>query len=220
LLFLSGIHFYLTLPSNAFLDVSPDNKTTGYRVKLPNPSIWMAIGKSGYLTDVSSDCTFKFNCVDPQTVFDMLHSISTSKATGIDQIPGKILKLAAPAITQSITMLFNYSIVTESFPSEWKIAKVIPLHKSGPRNLLDNYRPISILPAISKVFEKILYKQLFNHLNANNLISKFQFGFRPLHSTADALLHSTNEWYSNMDDGLFNIAVFLDFMARNCGHGF
>ena len=108
-------------------------------------------------------------------------------------------------------MLFNYSIVTESFPSEWKIAKVIPLHKSGPRNLLDNYRPISILPAISKVFEKILYKQLFNHLNnANNLISKFQFGFRPLHSTADALLHSTNEWYSNMDHGLFNIAVFLD----------
>ena len=105
---------------------------------------------TGYLTDVSSGCTFKFNCVDPQTVFDMLHSISTSKATGFDQIPGQILKLAGPAITQSITMLFNYSIVTESFPSEWKIAKVIPLHKSGPRNLLDNYRPISILPAITK----------------------------------------------------------------------
>ncbi len=95
----------------------------------------------------------------------MLDSISISKATGIDQIPGKILKLvAAPAITQSITMLFNYSIIaTESFPSEWKIAKVIPLHKSGSRNLLNNYRPISILPAISKVSEKILYKQLFNY---------------------------------------------------------
>ena len=141
----------------------------------------------------------------------MLQSISISKATGIDQIPGKILKLAAPAITQSLTILFNYSIVaTELFPSEWKIAKVIPLHKSGPRNLLDNYRPISILPAISKVFKKILYKQLFNYLNTNNLISKFQFGFRSLYSTADALLHSTNESYSNMDRGLFNIAVFLD----------
>ena len=88
--------------------------------------------------------------------------------------------------------------------------KSYSLHKSVPRNLLDNYRPISILPAISKVFEKTLYKQLFNNLNANNLISKFQFGFRPLHSTADTLLHSTNEWYSNMDHGLFNIAVFLD----------
>ena len=113
--------------------------------------------------------------------------------TGIDQIPGKILKLvAAPAITQSITTLFNYSITAESFPSEWKIAKVIPLHKSGSRNLLNNYRPISILPAISKVSEKILYKQLFNYLSANNLISKCQFGFRLLHSTTDALLHSTN----------------------------
>ena len=88
--------------------------------------------------------------------------------------------------------------------------KLFPYIKSGPKNLADNYRPISILSAISKIFEKILHKQLFAYLNNNNLISKHQFGFRPMHSTADALLHSTNEWYRNMDDGMLNIAVFLD----------
>ena len=122
----------------------------------------------------------------------------------------KILKIAAPVIAQSLTNLFNYSIQTEIFPTEWKVAKIIPLHKSGPKNLADNYRPISILSAISKIFEKILHKQLLAYLNNNNLISKHQFGFRPMHSTADALLHSTNEWYRNMDDGMLNIAVFLD----------
>ena len=137
-------------------------------------------------------------------------SIFASKATGLDKIPAKILKIAAPVIAQSLTNLFNYSIQTEIFPTEWKVAKIIPLHKSGPKNLADNYRPISISLAISKIFEKILHKQLFAYLNNNNLISKHQFGFRPMHSTADALLHSTNEWYRNMDDGMLNIAVYLD----------
>ena len=138
-------------------------------------------------------------------------SISVSKATGLDKIPAKILKIATPVIAQSLTNLFNYSIQTEIFPTEWKVAKIIiPLHKSGPKNLADNYRPISILSAISKIFEKILHKQLFAYLNNNNLISKHKIGFRPMHSTADVLLHSTNEWYRNMDDGMLNIAVFLD----------
>ena len=70
------------------------------------------------------------------------------------------------------------AIDTETFPSEWKIARVTPLHKNGPRNLLDNYRPISILPVISVIFEKILYEQLHEYLNAEDLSSKHQFGFR------------------------------------------
>ena len=161
-----------------------------------------------YMTKTTG--TFHFQIIDSFTVFHMLLSISASKATGLDKIPTKILKIAVPFITQSLTNLFNYSIQIETFPTEWKVAKIIPLHKSGPKNLADNYRPISILSAISEIFENILHKQLFAFLNDNNLISKHQFGFRPMHSTADALLHSTNEWYRNMDDGMLNIAVFLD----------
>ena len=76
--------------------------------------------------------------------------------------------------------------------------------------MLNNYRPISILPIVSKVFEKVLYGQLYDYFVVNNLLSQNQFGFRQFHSTASALLDSTNEWFINMDRGQFNIAVFLD----------
>ena len=76
--------------------------------------------------------------------------------------------------------------------------------------MLNNYRPISILPIVSKVFEKALYGQLYDYFVVNNLLSQNQFGFRQFHSTASALLDSTNEWFINMDRGQFNIAVFLD----------
>ena len=102
------------------------------------------------------------------------------------------------------------AILTETFPHEWKTAKVAPLHKKGPRKLLDNYRPISVLPVISKIFEKILYEQLYECLVTGNLLSKNQFGFKRFHSTASALLDSTNEWFINMDCGLLNFVAFLD----------
>jgi hypothetical protein len=76
--------------------------------------------------------------------------------------------------------------------------------------MLNNYRPISILPIVSKVFEKVLYGQLYDYFVVNILLSQNQFGFRQFHSTASALLDSTNEWFINMVRGQFNIVVFLD----------
>lgn len=86
-----------------------------------------------YLNHTSINSTLSFQRVDSQLVYNLLQTISHSKATVVDKIPGKILKLAAPVIAQSLTKLFYHSIIaTETFPSEWKIAKVIPLHKSEP----------------------------------------------------------------------------------------
>ena len=122
----------------------------------------------------------------------------------------KILKLSANIIAPSMTKLFNYSILNGVFPHDWQIAKVIPLYKKGLKTVLDNYRPISILPAISKAFENILYDQLYGYLSNSGILSKYQFGFRRHHSTSTALLDSTNQWYSNIDKGLINIVAFLD----------
>lgn len=85
------------------------------------------------------------------------------------------------------------------------IADVLPLFKKGSRNAPEIYRPISILSDISKIMEKIMYEQLYKYLSANNILSEHQFGFRRLHSTASALLDSSNNWYVNMD-----LKMFLD----------
>ena len=146
--------------------------------------------------------TSEFTAFQPTTVNNicqLLGGLSSNKATGIDKISCKIIKMAIPAIADSLTYIFNQAIALSSFPNEWKLARVVPLYKGGQRNIPGNYRPISVLPAISKVMERILYNQLDNYLTEFELLSSTQFGFRNSHSTATALLDCTNEWYVNID---------------------
>ena len=128
----------------------------------------------------------------------------------MDHLPARLIRDAAPTIYQSLCELFNQSLATGVFPSEWKVAKVFPLHKGKSKDDPNNYRPISVLSTITKVFEKIVYQQLLDYLNENNILSEKQSGFRSLHSTATALLHATNEWLYNIDQGRLNGVVFLD----------
>ena len=96
------------------------------------------------------------------------------------------------------------------FPDEWKIARVVPLFKSGQRNLPENYRPISVLPVISKIMERIMYDQLYKYLTEAGILSDCQFGFRKSHSTTTALLDCTNNRYVNIDRKLFNVVVLIE----------
>ena len=89
------------------------------------------------------------------------------------------------------------------------MAKVVPLYKNGQRNIPGNYRPISVLPAISKIMERILYDQLYDYLTKFELLSDSQFGVRKFHSTATALLDCTNDWYVNLDRKMFNLVVLI-----------
>ena len=73
-----------------------------------------------------------------------------------------------------------------------------------------NYRPISVIPTVAKIFEKIVYDQLYNYLNENNLLTSCQSGFRSLHSTLTALIQTANNWSVNIDGGLLNGVVFID----------
>ena len=151
-----------------------------------------------------------FQPVTVSHVCRLLLGLSGNKATGIDKISCKIIKKAAPIISDSLTLIFNQAITLSSFPDEWKMAKVVPLFKNGQRNIPGNYRPISVLPAISKIMERILYDQLYDYLTKFELLSDSQFGFRKFHSTASALLDCTNDWYVNLDRKMFNLVVLID----------
>ena len=106
--------------------------------------------------------------------------------------------------------IFNLSLRTARFPDDWKLAKVTPVFKDGNRNDCGNYRPISVISVVAKVFEKLVYQQLKSFMTINNVLVDQQSGFCFQHSTETTLLRSTNEWLYNMDRGLFTGVLFLD----------
>ncbi len=91
-----------------------------------------------------------------------------------------------------------------------KIARITPIFKSEDRQICENYQPISILPIISKIFGKEVFDQLYEHLSQNLLLSKYQSGFRPKHSTMPALIQMCDHWLENLHNGMLNGVVFLD----------
>ena len=95
--------------------------------------------------------------------------------------------------------IFNLSLVTGRFPDSWKIARVSPIFKGGMENDRTNYWPISVLPILSRLFEKLVYDQLQEYLDTNNLLYSEQSGFRTLHSTVSCLLNFTSDCYIKMD---------------------
>ena len=153
---------------------------------------------------------FSLKAPTVSTVCKLLENINVRKATGLDGVPNKLLKLAAHIVAPSLTEIFAQSINTGIFPTEWKIARVTPIFKKGKKNDLNNYRPISVIPTVAKIFEKIVYDQLFSYFNDKKLLAPCQSGFRSFHSTLTALTEATNSWAVNIDNGLLNGAVFLD----------
>ena len=111
-----------------------------------------------YLTPV--DCEFHFAVINNDTILKKISKIKPNKALGLDKIPGKLLKDTAAVVTPFLNLIFNLSLAEGIFPSDWKNAKVSPIYKSGNRDECSNYRPISILSTISKIFEKIVFDQI------------------------------------------------------------
>ena len=122
--------------------------------------------------------------VTVEEVTKLLMAISDAKATGDDGIPVKYLKMTSYTTANIITHIVNLSIKHGEIPKDWKSATITPLFKEGDRNSASNYRPISILPAISKILERLIHTQVYEHLRTNRLLSEAQFGFRKYHSTS------------------------------------
>ena len=156
-----------------------------------------------YMSNPSPDrANFEFMPTNRSKVLSLLSKPSKSKAIGLDKISAKLLRICADLIADSLCLIFNTSITTGIFPEEWKCSKVVPVFKQGDRTDLDNYRPISIIPVVAKVFERIIYDQFYAFLMDNNILSSYQSGFRSLHSTVTSLLEAT-------DDLVSLAAVFL-----------
>jgi len=119
----------------------------------------------------------------------VLASLKTNKANGPDDISVNMIKLSGNALCAPLKLIFNNILTTGIFPKQWKRANVTPVHKKENKQVINNYRPISLLPIFAKVFEKIIFNNLYNHLNRNNLITKNQSGFRPGDSVTNQLIY-------------------------------
>ena len=109
--------------------------------------------------------------------------LKRNKATGCDDLPTSLIVDGANEIAGRLSLLINRCFEIAIFPSSEKLSKVVPVYKSGDRTIMDNYRPISVLPLLSKVLERVVQSQLYDYLERNNLFSKRQFGFRNKSST-------------------------------------
>ena len=125
-------------------------------------------------------------------VLKLLNKLINGKSTGLHNIPNRVLKESADIIEPSLTFIFNFSIMSGAFPDGLKMAKVTPAFKGGDGDDLGNYRPISVLPTVARIFEKLAYDQMYAYFLNNDLLGERQFGFRSLHSTALAFSKVTN----------------------------
>ena len=163
-----------------------------------------------WMKKVSPTPDLIFQFVSPLKVLDQLYSLDCTKSAGHDGIKVKYLIMIAELIYQPLSHIFNTSIITSTFPDMMKIAKIIPSFKGGDNSTVSNYRPISLLPVFSKVFEKIVCELLTEHLEDNNLLFNYQFGFRKNRNTTYAILDCVNRIIESIDNGNFSIGIFLD----------
>lgn len=153
---------------------------------------------------------FQFKIVDEDIVGKTISGIK-SNALGHDGINIMMLKLCCPYIIPYVTHIINICITESVFPLCWKHAIIRPLPKVTSPVEFKDLRPISLLPALSKVFEKIIFRQLSEHLTANNLLPTVQSGFRAGYSCTTAMLKVTDDILSATDRGDLTIMVLLDY---------
>ena len=134
-----------------------------------------------------------------------------NKPVNINIMPIFIYKKIAPVISPVICDIFNSSVNEGMFPSNLKLSRTKPLFKSKNTKVKDNYRPISLLPFLSKINEKLMKTRAIEFLNENEILYNKQFGFRAGCSTSDAVLHYVDDCVTALDKRLYTITVFLDF---------
>lgn len=140
-----------------------------------------------YVED-SDKFPFSFKRLTATEVLKLMKQIKPKRSHGKDNISNKLISLLKTSLLEPLTLIINKIFVTSTFPKNWKTARVIPLHKGGDHKDTNNYRPISLLPALSKIAEKAIATQIYSHFENNNIFPQDQFGFRKNRGTGQALV--------------------------------
>ena len=158
--------------------------------------------------------SFSFSAVHPDEVEKIISSLKNSKASGIDDLDTYILKLIKKEAVPAICHILNLSIQTNRFPTRWKVAKVVPLYKGkGSKFESKNYRPVAILPVLSKVLERVVFIQLVRYMDQNRFFNPSHHGYRSFHSTTTAMLQMYDMWVTSLEKGELAGVVMVDMSA-------
>jgi hypothetical protein len=144
----------------------------------------------------------------PNEIIDTVNELANSNSTGLDGFKVKIIKKIISQVAIPLSNIFNISFQNGIFPEILKNAKVTPIHKADDKCLINNYRPISVLPLFSKILEKLMYKRVMLFVDKHKILSDNQYGFREKHSTYMALINMIDKVSSEMDNEKFSIGVF------------
>ena len=155
--------------------------------------------------------SFYFFITTPNEIKETILSLNNKKCNTIDKIPIQVLKAISSVISVPLSKIINKCFAQGQFPDVFKISKIIPIPKPGDKKNINNYRPISILPDISKVFEKIVHKRVLSYLKKHSILHPDQYGFCNNRSTSHALLNQIQFLYDSIDDGNTVFSLFLDF---------
>lgn len=158
-----------------------------------------------YLTN-KTNTVFRFTEVQEISISKIIHNLSNKNSHGITS---ELIKSIEPEIVKPLIVLINQVLNTGKFPDKLKIAKVIPIYKQNDPTSFSNFRPISLLPVISKVIAKNMYNQLLTYFTNTNLLSDNQYGFRPHNSTEYAALEMVDRINTQMDQNQLPISIFL-----------
>ena len=174
--------------------------------KLPNSHTHF----SHYLKTKNYSSSFYFNPVTPVEVEFEIASLCVSKSVGLYSCPTRLLKCIKQQLSWPLAELMNSSILSGTFPSKLKHAKVVPIYKTNDETDPGNYRPISLLSNFNRIFEKLMCKRLQSFCDKYKILYEKQYGFRANHSTQHAVVDIVNNIHNNMDKGLFSCGVFID----------
>lgn len=164
---------------------------------------------TSYIKQVNKSSIF-LEPTDKTEISNIVKLLNDSSA-GYDDITAKIIKTSNQYLLEPLTHVFNLSLSQGVFPDELKIAKVVPIYKKDDEQLITNYRPVSVLPVLSKVLERLMYTRITKFLTKHNTLYSYQFGFRRNHGPNLALITLIDKIVTCKDNGDFMLGIFLDF---------